>query len=268
MTLGGAIAEGVQHVEVAGTVAVAAGSYPEALELRKRVHLEGAGPLGTELLAVPGQDIMLTLWESGTSVRGFRFQDDGPPREDGIPRIAVLVQGADRCTLAGNVLAGGELDIRVWPIAQDLTDLVITDNSGINTLLVGLPGYYPVRRCRLERNEAMSIQVRYALDLSVAENAVDPSASVFSLPALSVTQSPGCEVRGNTVRSDYLGIEIENCPGGLVLGNRVSGPFYYGINVRCLTDFDAYAIPVRRAEGKTMTLAEENPAGGWSGPKA
>ena len=44
-----------------------------------------------------------------------------------------------------------------------------------------------------------------------------------------------------------------------------SMPDHYGINVRCLADFDADAIPVRRAEGKSMTLAEENPAGGWSG---
>ncbi len=45
-------------------------------------------------------------------------------------------------------------------------------------------------------------------------------------------------------------------------------PDHYGINARCLADFDAEAIPVRHAAGKTMTLAEENPAGAWSGPKA
>jgi hypothetical protein len=47
-----------------------------------------------------------------------------------------------------------------------------------------------------------------------------------------------------------------------------SMPDHYGINLRCLEGFDASAIPVRHAEGKTMTLAEDNPAGGWSGPKA
>lgn len=45
-----------------------------------------------------------------------------------------------------------------------------------------------------------------------------------------------------------------------------SMPDHYGINVRCLEGFDASAIPVRRADGKTMTLVEK-PAGGWSGPR-
>lgn len=47
-----------------------------------------------------------------------------------------------------------------------------------------------------------------------------------------------------------------------------SMPDHYGVNVRCLEGFDASAMPVRHADGKTMTLAEQNPAGGWSGPKA
>jgi hypothetical protein len=47
-----------------------------------------------------------------------------------------------------------------------------------------------------------------------------------------------------------------------------SMPNHYGVNVRCLEGFDASAIPVRRANGRTMTLVEENAAGGWSGPKA
>ncbi len=47
-----------------------------------------------------------------------------------------------------------------------------------------------------------------------------------------------------------------------------SMPDHYGVNVRCLAGLDVTAIPVRAAEGKTMSLIEENPAGGWSGPKA
>ncbi|MGD9980169.1 MAG: GFA family protein [Hyphomonadaceae bacterium] len=47
-----------------------------------------------------------------------------------------------------------------------------------------------------------------------------------------------------------------------------SMPDHYGVNVQCLDGFDATAFAVRRADGKTMTLAEENPAGGWGGPKA
>jgi len=46
-----------------------------------------------------------------------------------------------------------------------------------------------------------------------------------------------------------------------------SMPDHYGVNVRCLEGFDPGAIPVRQADGKTMSLAEENPAAGWSGPK-
>ncbi len=45
-----------------------------------------------------------------------------------------------------------------------------------------------------------------------------------------------------------------------------SMPDHYGINVRCLEGFDASASPVRRADGKTMTLVKK-PAGGWSGPR-
>jgi hypothetical protein len=46
-----------------------------------------------------------------------------------------------------------------------------------------------------------------------------------------------------------------------------SMPDHYGINVRCLEGFDASSSAARRADGKTMTLVEENPAGGWSGPR-
>jgi hypothetical protein len=34
-----------------------------------------------------------------------------------------------------------------------------------------------------------------------------------------------------------------------------SMPDHYGVNVRCLDNFDAEGRPVRRADGKTMTLA-------------
>lgn len=46
-----------------------------------------------------------------------------------------------------------------------------------------------------------------------------------------------------------------------------SMPDHYGVIVRCLEGLDTNAIPVRAAEGKSMSLAEENPAGGWSGPR-
>jgi len=47
-----------------------------------------------------------------------------------------------------------------------------------------------------------------------------------------------------------------------------SMPDHYGINVRCLDGLDTSTIPVRAAEGKGMSLVEENASGGWSGPKA
>jgi hypothetical protein len=41
-----------------------------------------------------------------------------------------------------------------------------------------------------------------------------------------------------------------------------SMPDHYGVNVRCLEGFEADELAVRRADGKTMTLVEENPVGG------
>jgi hypothetical protein len=38
-----------------------------------------------------------------------------------------------------------------------------------------------------------------------------------------------------------------------------SMPDHYGINVRCLDDFDAARVPVRQADGKTMTLVADDP---------
>ena len=44
-------------------------------------------------------------------------------------------------------------------------------------------------------------------------------------------------------------------------------PDHYAINVRCLEGFDADALPVRRAGGRTMTLVDPHPQPDWSGPK-
>jgi hypothetical protein len=45
-----------------------------------------------------------------------------------------------------------------------------------------------------------------------------------------------------------------------------SMPDHYGVNVRCLDDFDPEGTAVRRADGKTMTLVDGPRAHGWSGP--
>jgi hypothetical protein len=46
-----------------------------------------------------------------------------------------------------------------------------------------------------------------------------------------------------------------------------SMPDHYGVNVRCLDDFDPDGVPVRRAEGRGMSLETEERQPGWSGPK-
>lgn len=47
-----------------------------------------------------------------------------------------------------------------------------------------------------------------------------------------------------------------------------SMPDHYGVNVRCLEGFDITALPIRAAEGRGMSLVEDNPSAGWSGPNA
>jgi len=44
-------------------------------------------------------------------------------------------------------------------------------------------------------------------------------------------------------------------------------PDQYGINVNCLTGFDASALPVRQAEGKGMTVAPAGARDIWTGPR-
>jgi hypothetical protein len=46
-----------------------------------------------------------------------------------------------------------------------------------------------------------------------------------------------------------------------------SMPDHYGINIRCLDDFDASGIAVRAAEGKGMSLVDPNPQSNWRGPR-
>lgn len=46
-----------------------------------------------------------------------------------------------------------------------------------------------------------------------------------------------------------------------------SMPDHYGINVQCLAQFDPAALPVRRADGRTMTVADPNPQPDWRGPR-
>ncbi len=44
-----------------------------------------------------------------------------------------------------------------------------------------------------------------------------------------------------------------------------SMPDHYGVNVRCLENFDASGIPIRAAEGKSMSVVDTAPRDVWSG---
>ncbi|KCZ59479.1 GFA family protein [Hyphomonas chukchiensis] len=46
-----------------------------------------------------------------------------------------------------------------------------------------------------------------------------------------------------------------------------TSPDHYGINVNCLAGFDASSLPVRAAEGKTMTVKSAGARDAWSGPR-
>jgi len=47
-----------------------------------------------------------------------------------------------------------------------------------------------------------------------------------------------------------------------------SAPDHYGINVRCLENFDVAAMPARTASGRDMNVVDENPQPTWTGPRA
>lgn len=47
-----------------------------------------------------------------------------------------------------------------------------------------------------------------------------------------------------------------------------SMPDHYGVNVRSLSDFDYASVPIRHAEGKTMSVVDDNPQPDWTGPRS
>jgi len=46
-----------------------------------------------------------------------------------------------------------------------------------------------------------------------------------------------------------------------------SAPDHYGVNVRCLDDFDPSGVDVRSAEGKGMSLVADTIQPSWTGPR-
>jgi hypothetical protein len=55
--------------------------------------------------------------------------------------------------------------------------------------------------------------------------------------------------------------------GIYVFHRKRAAPDHFGVNVFCLDDFDASAIPVRATEGANMTLVDPNPNPQWPGPR-
>lgn len=47
-----------------------------------------------------------------------------------------------------------------------------------------------------------------------------------------------------------------------------SMPDFYGVNLACLEDFDMGALPVRKADGKNMSVVASDPRPEWTGPRA
>ncbi len=46
-----------------------------------------------------------------------------------------------------------------------------------------------------------------------------------------------------------------------------SMPHHYGVNVKCLDDFDSKSVPVRQAEGKDMPIVDPSARDVWPGPR-
>lgn len=44
-------------------------------------------------------------------------------------------------------------------------------------------------------------------------------------------------------------------------------PNYYGVNLKCLDDFDVTSLPVRAAEGKDMPVVDAGARDVWPGPR-
>lgn len=56
--------------------------------------------------------------------------------------------------------------------------------------------------------------------------------------------------------------------GIYVFHRKRSLPDHFGVNLRCLDDFDAEALPVRRAGGKDMPVVDSAARRIWPGPRS
>lgn len=55
--------------------------------------------------------------------------------------------------------------------------------------------------------------------------------------------------------------------GIYVFHRKRAAPDHFGVNARCLHDFDLATTPVRATEGASMTVEDPNPRGRWPGPR-
>ena len=55
--------------------------------------------------------------------------------------------------------------------------------------------------------------------------------------------------------------------GIYVFHRKRAAPDHFGVNARCLHDFDLAAVPVQETEGANMTLEDPDPRERWPGPR-
>lgn len=56
--------------------------------------------------------------------------------------------------------------------------------------------------------------------------------------------------------------------GIYVFHRKRAAPDHFGVNVFCLEDFDAASVPLRAAEGATMTIEDPTARSEWPGPRS
>ena len=117
--------------------------------------------------------------------------------------------------------------------------------------------------------------VRYTVDAEPVELTVCDcslcrrrNALMMAVPVAALTVLVGQEAltlyRWNTgvARHFFCGV----C-GIYTFHQKRSAPDHYGVNVFCLEGFDPSSVPVRRADGLTMTVRADGARAEWTGPR-
>ena len=75
--------------------------------------------------------------------------------------------------------------------------------------------------------------------------------------------------RGSWIAAWIVGAVVWGLIVWVVLFHRKrSDPSSYGVNANCLEGFDTSTIPIRQADGVTMTVEGPNARDVWPGPRA